>query len=158
MTDNKRIQKALRGLGFYYGRIDGAVNSYATRSAIKKMNINFGISDGSSLDSRTRNDLIFLGTQFILDENLTATESNTRTKHKRIQAALTVNGFYSGRIDGIKGRKTNRAISDYKRDRGLSYGTSLNYDDEYELISNAKQTNDANIENTIASLKGTTAK
>ena len=151
MTDNKRIQKALEGLGFYYGRIDGAVNSYATRSAIKKMNKNFGISNSSSLDSRARDNLIFLGTLFILDENLIATGSSTRTKNKRIQAALTVNGFYSDRIDGIKGRSTNKAISDYKRDKGLSYGTSFNYDDEYELIDNAKKTNDANIEDTIAS-------
>ena len=153
MTDEKRIQKALEGLGFYHGRIDGAVNSYATRSAIKKMNIAFGVGSTSSLDTKASNNLIFLGTQFILDGHLIAAGDSRQIKYKKIQAALRIHGFYHARIDGIRGDETRRAISEYKRDRGLPYGSSLNYEDEYQLISNAKKINDANIEDTIESLK-----
>jgi len=153
MTDEKRIQKALQGLGFYRGSIDGAINTYTTRAAIRQMNIDFGTGNGSSLTAKMRNDLIFLGTLFSLDEKLTASSNDMQTRTKRLQAALTVLGFYHDRIDGLKGQGTRRAISEYKRNQGALYGTSLNFDEEYELVSSAKKTNDTNIEETIKSLK-----
>ena len=49
LNDEKRIQTALSSLGFYRGRIDGQVNSYETRSAIKEMNMAYEISQSASL-------------------------------------------------------------------------------------------------------------
>ena len=153
MTDEKRIQKALQGLGFYSGSIDGTINSYGTRSAIKRMNADFGTGSGSYLGPKMRNDLIFLGTLFNLDEKLIASGEGRQTRNKRLQAALTALGFYHDRIDGVKGQATRRAISAYKADKGATYRTSLSFDEEYALVSQAKKMNDASIEDAIKSLK-----
>lgn len=39
---------------------------------------------------------------------------------KQVQAALKKAGYYSGKIDGVKGRNTKRAIKAFQRDHGLA--------------------------------------
>ena len=155
MTDEKRIQKALGGLGFYSGRIDGTINSYETRTAIKKMNIALGVGDTASLDPNMKHNLIFLGRLFIFDRDLISTSNTNHAKYKKIQTALKIHGFYHDRIDGIVGSGTRKAISGYKWNSGLSSDTSLSYEQEYQLIESAKKANDKNIEGTIESLRNT---
>ena len=53
-TSEMKIQKALSSLGFYRGNIDGEVNSYETRSAIKEMNIAYEISNDASLQPQAK--------------------------------------------------------------------------------------------------------
>ncbi len=154
MTPEKKIQKALASLGFYHGRIDGEINSFETRSAIKAMNEAYEISHTASLKPEARDALIFLGTLFEFDRNLIARGSDARSKGKKIQTALKIQGFYHSRIDGAVGPATRRAIAEYKAAKGLSYGDRLDYEEEYQLISSAKALNDKNIEDTINSLKG----
>lgn len=153
MTDERRIQKALTGLGFYRGRIDGQVNSFETRSAIKDMNIAYGISDTSSLRPEVKDTLIFLGTLFIFDRHLIANNSGNRAKNKKLQVALKIHGYYHGEIDGAIGRGTRGSIGEYKLDNGMSGGTSLDFEEEYQLISAAKEKNDRNLDDSINSLK-----
>ena len=154
-TPEMKIQRALTSLGFYRGRIDGEINSYETRSAIKEMNRTYEISNNASLKPETRDALIYLGTLFEFDRNLIARGTDKRTRGKKIQTALKIQGFYFSNIDGAVGPATRRAIAEYKAANGLSYGSSLDYEEEYQLISSAKQMNDKNIEDTIATLKGT---
>ena len=153
MTDERRIQKALTGLGFYHGRIDGQVNSFETRSAIKDMNIAYGISNTSFLRPEVKDTLIFLGTLFIFDRHLIANNNGARAKNKKIQVALKIHGYYHGGIDGAIGRGTRGSIGEYKLDNGLSGGTSLDFEEEYQLISTAKEKNDRNLDDSINSLK-----
>ncbi len=153
MTDEMRIQKALTSLGYYHGPIDGEVNSFETRSAIKKLNIYYGISNSASLKSEVKDALIFLGTLFSFDRNLIARGTDTRTKGKKIQTALKIHGFYHAKIDGAVGSGTRRAIAEYKAAQGLSSGSKLDFEEEYQLISTAKAMNDRNIEETLASLQ-----
>jgi len=153
VTDEMKIQKALKGLGFYHGTIDGEVNSFETRSAIKKMNRNYGISHSASLKPEVKDSLIYLGTLFMFDRYLIARGNDKRTKGKRIQTALKIHGFYHGKIDGAVGRGTRRSIRKYKAAQGLSSGSRLDFEEEYQLISTAKKMNDHEIEETIASLK-----
>ncbi|OQX76179.1 MAG: peptidoglycan-binding protein [Epsilonproteobacteria bacterium 4484_65] len=153
MTDEKRIQKALSSLGFYRGRIDGEVNSFETRSAIKDMNIAYEISNSASLKPEAKDTLIFLGTLFELDRYLIARNNDKRTKSKKIQAALKIHGYYYGKIDGAIGKGTRGSIAEYKGNNGMSYSGSLDFEEEYQLISSAKAKNDKNIEDAIASLK-----
>jgi len=148
-----KIQKALTSLGFYHGRIDGEVNSYETRSAIKEMNVAYEIGDTASLKPEAKDALIFLGTLFEFDRYLIARGTDSRTKGKKIQTALKIHGFYFTKIDGAVGSGTRRAIGDYKAAKGLSYGTALDFEEEYQLVSSAKEINDRNIEDTIGSLK-----
>ena len=154
-TPEMKIQRALASLGFYRGKIDGEINSYETRSAIKEMNRTYEISNNASLKPETRDALIYLGTLFEFDRNLIARGTDKRTRGKKIQTALKIQGFYFSKIDGAVGPATRRAIAEYKAANGLSYGSSLDYEEEYQLISSAKQMNDKNIEDTIATLKGT---
>jgi len=157
-TPEMKIQRALSSLGFYHGRIDGEVNSFETRSAIKAMNRAYEISDSASLKPEARDALIYLGTLFQFDRYLIARGSDARTKGRKIQTALKIHGFYYSKIDGAVGRGTREAIAQYKSANGLSYGYSLDFEEEYQLVHSAKQMNDKNIDETIASLKRLGAK
>jgi len=153
MTDERRIQKALAGLGFYHGNIDGQVNSFETRSAIKDLNVAYGISTSASMGPEERDTLVYLGTLFIFDRYLISNNNNTRSKNKKIQVALKIHGYYHGAIDGAIGRGTRGSIGQYKMDNGMSGGNALNYEEEYQMISSAKQKNDKNLDDAINSLR-----
>ncbi len=157
-TSEMKIQKALASLGFYRGLIDGEVNSYETRSAIKEMNIAYEISNDASLKPEVKDTLIFLGTLFEFDRYLIARGSDKRAKGKKIQTALKIHGFYFAKIDGAVGSGTRKSISQYKGAKGLSGGSALDFEEEYQLVNSAKQINDKNIEDSIASLKGQSTK
>ena len=152
-TDEMKIQRALKSLGFYRGPIDGQINSFETRTAIKELNRAYEIGDTAYMSPQERDALVYLGTLLDLDRKLIAQGTDRRTKTKRIQAALKVLGFYTGKVDGSTGPMTRRAIADYRRANGLPASYRLGYEDEYRLITTAKQSNDRNIEDTLASLK-----
>jgi peptidoglycan hydrolase-like protein with peptidoglycan-binding domain len=152
-SDEMKIQKALASLGFYRGPMDGEVNSFETRSAIKEMNKAYEISDNASLKPEAKDALIFLGTLFEFDRNLISSGTDKRTKGKKIQTSLKIHGVYFTNIDGVVGSGTRNAIAEYKATKGLSAGSSLDFEEEYQLISSAKEMNDKNIEESIASLK-----
>ena len=152
-TPEMKIQRALASLGFYRGRIDGEINSFETRSAIKDLNVAYGISSGASLLPQEKNSLIFLGTLFDFDRHLISRGSDKRSKGKKIQTALKIHGFYFSKIDGAVGPGTRRSIAEYKASKGQSYGNALDFEEEYQLVSSAKAMNDKSIEETIASIK-----
>jgi len=153
LTAEMKIQKSLTSLGFYRGKIDGEVNSYETRAAIKAMNIAYEIGDTASLAPRSRDSLIYLGDLFTFDRILIAQNNGKKAKAKKIQAALKIHGFYHDKIDGAIGSGTRRNIAEYKMAKGLSSGTSFDFEEEYQLVSSAKQANDKNMDDAIASLK-----
>jgi len=157
MTSGMKIQKSLTALGFYHGKIDGEVNSYETRSAIKAMNNAYEIGDTASLSPKAKDALIYLGDLFTFDRALISKSNTRRAKGKKIQTALKIHGFYHTRIDGAVGPGTRRSISEYKAAKGLSYGNRLDFEEEYQLVSSAKKINDRNIDATVASLKGNAA-
>ena len=156
MTSGMKIQKSLTSLGFYHGKIDGEVNSYETRSAIKSMNSAYEMGDTASLSPKAKDGLIYLGDLFVFDRALISKDSSKRGKGKKIQTALKIHGFYHTKVDGAVGPGTRRSISEYKAAKGLSYGNRLDFEEEYQLVSSAKKINDKNIDDTVASLKGTT--
>ena len=82
-NDEMKIQQALASLGFYRGMIDGEVNSFETRSAIKDMNIAYEISDNASLKPESKDALIFLGTLFEFDRHLISRGTDKRSKGRR---------------------------------------------------------------------------
>jgi len=154
MTSEKKLQKALMALGFYHGNIDGEANSYETRSAIKAMNSAYEMGDTASLSPKAKDSLIYLGDLFAFDRVLISKDNSRRAKGKKIQTALKIHGFYHSKVDGAVGAGTRRVIAEYKREKGLSAGNRLDFEEEYQLISSAKKINDKNIDDTVASLKG----
>jgi hypothetical protein len=153
LTDQQKIQKALMSLGFYQGAIDGEVNSFETRAAIKALNNAYGIGNTASLTPEEKDSLIFLGTLFSYDRYLISNDTSEREKNKKIQVALKIHGFYHSTIDGALGSGSRRAIREYKMSKGLSDTASLDFEEEYQLISSAKQKNDTMLEDIINSLK-----
>ncbi len=153
MNDAMKIQKALKGLGFYHGALDGEVNSFETRTAIKEMNNAYGIGNTAALRPEERDTLVYLGTLFAFDRNLIARGNDRITRGKRIQTALKVLGFYHGTIDGSVGPMTRNAIAAYQQAYGMGASPQLDFEAEYQLISNARAANDKNINDSIASLK-----
>ena len=153
ITNEMKIQKALSSLGFYHGKIDGELNSYETRSAIKELNKTYRISSSASLKPEEKDTLIYLGTLFDFDRYLIAKGEDKHTRGKRIQAALKILGFYHSKIDGAVGGGTRRAITEYNNAYGLGYDNSLGYEGEYQLIKKAREMNDKNIDEALADLK-----
>ena len=153
LTPEKKLQIALTSLGFYHGKIDGEVNSYETRSAIKELNKAFGISNSASLKPEEKDALIYLGTLLHFDRALIAKGSDKVTKGKKLQTALKIHGVYSSKIDGLVGKGTKTAIKEWKLKRNLTPSGNLDFEEEYQLINSAKEKNDKNIDEVIASLK-----
>jgi hypothetical protein len=153
MSDEKKIQKALSGLGFYRGVIDGSLHTYETRMAIKKMNEAYGRGSVATLSTEAKNTLIFLSKLFDFDKTLISTSTKRYTRNKRVQTALKILNYYHGSIDGRAGSGTHRAISEYKQGIGLIASSYLSYEEEGQLIDSAKKINDKNIEDAIGSLK-----
>jgi len=158
LTPEMKIQKSLASLGFYKGKIDGEINSFETRSAIKALNKAYGLGNSASLSKKTRDALIYMGDLFKFDRNLIARGTDAKTKAKKIQTALKIHGFYFDKIDGAIGPATRKKIAEYKASKGLTPNGTLDFEEEYQLISSAKKLNDKNLEETIASLKGVTVK
>lgn len=153
MTDEKKIQKALKSLGFYKGSIDGEINSYETRSAIKAMNVAYGLGNNAFLAPQVKDSLIYLGNLFAFDRALIANGSDKKTKGKKIQTALKILGYYNSKIDGLVGSGTRKCIANYKSDNGIGSSGTLDFEEEYRLISLAQEKNSKNMDETIAAIK-----
>lgn len=153
ITNEKKIQIALTGLGFYKGKIDGEINSYETRSAIKSMNAAYGLGNNAFLSPQVKDSLIYLGDLFKFDRTLISKGSDNKTKGIKIQSALKVLGFYNGKVDGLIGSGTKRSIAEYKSANGMAANGSLDFEEEYRLITKAQELNSKNIDETIASIK-----
>jgi len=139
-------------MDFYHGKIDGKINSYATRTAIKKMNQEYQIGSGTSLSQKSWDQLLYLSELFQMDKDLYAEGNSKMIKGKRLQTALKVFGTYESEVDGIVGNGTRKAIAIYKRREGLSLNTSLSSNERYNLINSAQKMNSEAIDEAVASL------
>jgi len=152
ITPDMKIQKSLSNLGLYQGKIDGKLSTYTSRTAIKKLNTQYGLGGGASLDDRSRDQLLYLSDLYEIDNYLFAEGKSKRSKNKRMQAALKVHGTYFVKIDGIAGNGTRKAIALYKNQEGLSLSTRLSPDERHDLVSTAKQMNTKAIDEAVAAL------
>jgi len=152
VTDEMKIQKSLLALGFYQGAINGEVNSFDTREAIRKMNQSFGLGDTTTLNPNIKDKLIYLSELYEFDKNLASESANKKDQWIKIQTALKILGFYHSSIDGIVGSGTRRSISQYKTSQGLGDGNKLDFEEEYQLVNRARERNDNTIKRTQDSL------
>lgn len=153
ITDEKKLQKSLVLLGFYHGAIDGEVNEFETRQAIRTMNQTYRNKDNSFLDSEVKNTLIYMADLYMYDRYLTSDKRDKKTKSIKLQTALKVFGFYSDEIDGLIKKETISSIIKYKKEKNLSEGKELDFEEKYQLISVAIELNQNNIKEAKESLK-----
>lgn len=55
-----------------------------------------------------------------------AVNANDRNTIKEVQSKLRDERLYNGRIDGIAGRRTHKALADYQRQKNLSASGEIN--------------------------------
>lgn len=158
ITDEMRIQRSLTYLEFYKGSIDGKLNSYASRKAIKKLNQQYGISQGTTLKSRTWDQLIYLSELFEMDKYLFEDATTKTSRGKQLQSALKAYGVYDDKIDGIVGSGTKRSIARYKEQQGLGRSAYLSSNERYNLIDSAQKMNADNINQAIKELSPASAR
>ncbi len=152
VTDEMKIQKTLVALGFYGGEINGDLNTFETRKAVKKLNESFGIANGSSLDQKTKDQLLYLSNLYEMDKHLNTKETSKKAKGKQLQTALKIEEAYTGKIDGAVGNGTRKAIATYRIKKGMVPSTSLSEEEKFELLSSAEELNKKNIKEALASL------
>ncbi len=153
VTNDMRVQKSLYKLGFYDGKANGDLNSFSTRSAIKKMNVAYGISEDSSMEQKTKDQLIYMSHLYEMNKYMYAEGTKKSIRGKRLQAALKVHDTYHGKIDGAVGKGTNKAIRHYKENNGMYPDKSLTSNQRYALVGSAIEMNNKNIENAISALR-----
>jgi peptidoglycan hydrolase-like protein with peptidoglycan-binding domain len=152
VTDEMRTQMSLAALGFYGGKIDGNINSYESRSAIKKMNESYGLSSSSALTPESKDQLIYLSHLYEIDKYLQASDKTRTARDKKLQAALKVHDVYTGKIDGVVGNGTRMSIAKYRMKEGMVPETFLTESEKAELIDSAIRKNINNIEMVVASI------
>jgi peptidoglycan hydrolase-like protein with peptidoglycan-binding domain len=143
---------SLAALGFYSSKIDGNINSYESRSAIKKMNESYGLSSSSVLTPESKDQLIYLSHLYEIDKYLQASNKTRTARDKKLQAALKVHDVYTGKIDGVVGNGTRMSIAKYRMKEGMVPETFLADSEKAELVDSAIRKNINNIEMIVASI------
>jgi len=150
----QKIQRALRGLGFYQGTLDGELHSYETQTALKKFYSRYEITDTSGvMDKSLKEALVSLGELFLFDRALIDKSHTATSQIIQLQTALKIHGYYSDAIDGIMGNRTRKAIKRYLHDKGIKEDTFLDLESKYMLVKTAKQKNSAAIDRMISSFQ-----
>ena len=146
VSDEMKLQKSLMALGYYHGAIDGEVNNFETRTAIKTMNQAFGNGNTLFLNTQVKEMLIYLADLYKFDKNLTSNDTNEESKNIKLQTALKVLGFYHDEIDGLMGPGSRGSILQYKEANNLNKDDKLDFEEEYQLVSKATDVNHQHIE------------
>ena len=142
-TDVKKLQQALTLRGYFDGKIDGSFGDQ-TENAVKKFQKAKGLSqDGvagsvtikllfgqeAASDSSTTSkssgssDAAMKGITKISDIGsvpATSKKGDKGAKVKKLQQALTLEGYFSGKIDGSFGDQTENAVKKFQKAKGLS--------------------------------------
>ena len=116
-SDIVQAQHALNALGFETGGVDGMVGMQ-TRQAIR----DFQRSRGLAADAYPDLDLISALVEETGGDPTRRAHSEQLDEQgiRTLQRALDALGYKPGPIDGLMGRQTRIALSDYLRDRGLT--------------------------------------
>lgn len=139
-SDEKRWQRALKFLGYYHGKIDGDLYTKASYDAVKRFQEKRQELSTGFLEEPSKIYLSHIDHILTLDSYLNMSTKHKRGKNKKIQAALAIEGFYSGHVDGKLGKKTKHSIRRYKMAADLN-GTNttvLTAEEKEALIEKAK--------------------
>ena len=137
ISDEMKLQTSLLALGYYHGTIDGEVNSFETRKAIKTMNQAFGNGDTLFLDTQSKETLIYLADLYEFKKNLILNDTGENSRNIKLQTALKVLGFYHDEIDGLVGPGTRNSILQYKKANNMNKNDTLDFQEEHQLASKA---------------------
>ena len=112
------LQRLLKLYGYNPGSIDGKFGMN-TRVAIEKFQKDNNLVAHRFVDRATWKQLnIFISSQLVV---------NAELNMKKVQMALQTAGFYTGKIDGRMGKKTETALREFQKNKGLNPDGKMGY-------------------------------
>ncbi len=153
--DIVKIQKSLQNMGCYSGLVDGNIETFESRKAIKLMNEKVGNGKSPFLTKETRAILIELSAPYEIDNLLSSDNNNSSLKAKniKIQTSLKILGFSNSISDGIMGSRTWARVVNYKKANGLNSKPSLTPQERIDLVNRAIEQNSDTIDKLKEGLK-----
>ena len=122
-TEIRRIQEKLDEMGYPVGRADGVMGP-KTETALRNFQRDKGLNATGEFNDETLAALDLDG------RGATAgTSAGTRTSAaeiRRIQEKLDRMGYQAGPADGVMGRRTETALRNFQRDKGLNATGEIN--------------------------------
>nr|WP_319949287.1 peptidoglycan-binding protein [uncultured Shimia sp.] len=123
----QQVQSALNILGFDAGIADGVFGK-GTRASIRRYQSKYGYLSSGYLTTAQLEQLQQAYFEAEASGNPRLDRPLTRGDLRQLQKSLKDLGYYSGRIDGVAGRGTDRAISGYLVDRNMNPATTPTYE------------------------------
>jgi peptidoglycan hydrolase-like protein with peptidoglycan-binding domain len=131
-TDVRTVQNRLRQLNFYDGPADGvwgpgtqvAVENFQRARALRVGQVNEATISAMGLDPATFPSRAAVPRS--VPGNAAVAEPLDRDVVRSIQQRLRQRGYYSGAVDGVWGPRTERAVAQFQRSRGLEATGNLN--------------------------------
>jgi len=140
ISDEKKWQTALKFLGYYQGKINGDLLTPESYKAIKNFQQRDQYFAAGILEDDSKRYLSQVYKAIRLRNYLDYEGKNRKKNRKKIQAALSIEGVYQGKIDGVTGKKTKNSILLYKKslDQNTTEGSQLNKEEREQLIAASK--------------------
>ncbi|MDQ7085534.1 MAG: peptidoglycan-binding domain-containing protein [Sulfurovum sp.] len=179
ISDEMKIQKSLYHLGlyrakmdgkvavytyekgvsahFYTGKIDGDLDSTQMKIAIRNMYLIYAMDsdnvDENVLGVQSKYFLLSLGRLYYFDELLNKPSKKKQERIQKIQIALSIQGFYRGKLDGTRGKVTRKAVRRYKKSKELSRRYRLTIPEAKALIDASILLNTSALEALLSTLE-----
>jgi len=116
-------QEALKAAGFYQGKVDGSYGPM-TKKSVEDFQLQNGLTVSGKVDLATWGKLrpyLATAAQGAAEGSLSGMPSNYQTPTgKDIQEALKNAKVYQGKIDGVVGPMTKKAVEDFQKQNGLA--------------------------------------
>ena len=114
----KKLQQALKNLGYYTGSVDGKYGSGTTDAVRDFQKVNNLTVDGKAGPATQR---VLYGNNASANTTYsTLREYDEGTSVKKMQYALYELGYYDGKVDGVYGETTKDAVRAFQSNNGLS--------------------------------------
>jgi hypothetical protein len=114
LSKQAQWQKALAFLGYYKGEIDGDLFTEKTFNAVTAFHHDHGQIDTGFLEKEDKRYLSRIYHTIAMDQYLSYEGNNKRKQAQRLQAALKVTSYYTGKIDGYFKKASKAALSRYQ--------------------------------------------
>jgi peptidoglycan hydrolase-like protein with peptidoglycan-binding domain len=113
LSSEAKWQTALQYLGYYQGKIDGDLSTQASFDAIIAFHAKHHEIETGFLEEADKPYLSEIYHTLLLKKYLSYTGKNRKRKYQKLQAALAIESFYKGKIDGNFGKASKEALNRY---------------------------------------------
>jgi len=138
-SEEAQWQISLQFLGYYTGRINGDLYTQKSFDAITKFHIVHQEVTTGFLEEEDKRYLSEVYHTIALSHYLAYKGNDKKKIQKRLQAALTIESLYKGKIDGYFGEKSKHAFLLYKSRFDKNRSNIADPDIKKSLINNARQ-------------------